>query len=165
MNYKGILYILGGILVFLIVIKLLFRRKTTEDKEREKLEKQQDVESEKRGLIKEKQKTFVKEYDNSKDNPLSDNYVNRGKAILTKENRDIAFAISKELLKIDSDEEKIITLFGKFPNRDTIHTYRITMLQVNDKYNWNKLIAKAFKGLTDPFTDLFNLYDVISKKP
>ena len=186
------LIIVGGIILLMFVVKLLFgKRKSKQEikleQEKRELELQKKNEELKQKLEKEKTKTEkekikeqtklielkekkeIAEFDKSNKNPLNDTYqfsknYSPTKIFNDKNSYRTALEIDKELSKFDVNEEKIINLFNDFRTKDEIAHWRKYFAVVR-KSDWIKKIAKAFKGLTDPYEDLRRLYNVIINKP
>jgi FtsZ-interacting cell division protein ZipA len=185
------LIIVGGIILLMFVIKLLFgKRKSKEEikleQEKRELELQRKSEELKQKLEKEKtetekekikaqtklielkEKKEIAEFDKSNKNPLNDTYqfsknYSPTKIFHDKNSYKTALEIDKELSKMDVNEEKVINLFNDFRTKDEIAHWRKYFAIVR-KSDWVKKIANSFKGLTDPYEDLRRLYNVIINK-
>jgi FtsZ-interacting cell division protein ZipA len=186
------LIIVGGIIILMFVIKMLFgKRKSKQEikleQEKRELELQRKSEELKQKLEKEKtetekekikaqtklielkEKKEIAEFDKSNKNPLNDTYkfsknYSPTKIFNDKNSYRTALEIDKELSKFNVNEEKIINLFNDFRTKDEIAHWRKYFAFVK-KSDWIKKIANSFKGLTDPYEDLRRLYNVIINKP
>lgn len=162
---KNIANVFITLLITILLIKWIFKP----NKEVSKIKEKTEAEKENRKLKIQKQKSFVQEFDNSPENPLSPSYkykdfnknVNRKIVGLYSK---IAYQLNNELNKRDVNEEKVNNLFGQFPTRDLIHFFRNFYSEKNNS-DWTALVNKAYKGFFDSHDDIYALYNTLKNIP